>query len=159
MKRIVMAFLGCIVLVSGIFYFLVRNGEKKIVYADAIRLFNGYKFKVELEKMGQGTLTQLKSQLDSVEVIYKANPADEHAQQLAAEGRQRLAEAYTAINKEINQKAWERLNPIINKFGKEKGIDMLIGANGMGTVLYATEARDVTDELIKYANQVYDKGN
>jgi Skp family chaperone for outer membrane proteins len=101
----------------------------------------------------------LKNRLDSVEVIYKANPTDERGQHLVAEGQQRLAEAYTAINKEINQKAWERLNPIINKFGKEKGIDLLIGANGMGTVLYATEARDVTDELIIYANGIYDKGN
>lgn len=159
MKRIAIAFLGLAVLLIGVIYFLVRNGEKKIVYADAIRLFNEYKFKIDLEKMGQGTLTQLKSQLDSVAVIYKANPADEKAQQLVAEGQHRLAEAYTAINKEINQKAWERLNPIINKFGKEKGIDMLIGANGMGTVLYASEARDITDELIKYANRTYDKGN
>jgi outer membrane protein len=159
MKKVIIAFFVFTAIVVGALYFFTKGNDKKIVYADAIRLFNGYKFKVELEKMGQGTLTMLKNRLDSVEVIYKANPTDERGQQLVAEGQQRLAEAYTAINKEINQKAWERLNPIINKFGKEKGIDLLIGANGMGTVLYATEARDVTDELIIYANGIYDKGN
>lgn len=159
MKRIIISCLASTAILIVVLYFFTRGGEKKIVYADAIRLFNEYKFKIELEKMGQGTLTMLKNQLDSVAVIYKANPADERAQQLVAEGQQKLAEAYTAIDKEINQKAWERLNPIINKFGKEKGIDMLIGANGMGTVLYASDTRDVTDELIKYANKNYDKGN
>lgn len=159
MKKVIIAIVASTVILVGALYFFTKDGDKKIVYADAIRLFNGYKFKTDLEKMGQGTLTLLKNRLDSVEVIYKANPADERGQQLVAEGQQRLAEAYTAINKEINQKAWERLNPIINKFGKEKGIDMLIGANGMGTVLYASEAKDVTEELIKYANRNYDKGN
>lgn len=159
MKRTIIACLASTAILIVALYFFTGGGEKKIVYADAIRLFNEYKFKIELEKMGQGTLTRLKNQLDSVSVIYKANPADERGQQLVAEGQQKLAEAYTAINKEINQKAWERLNPVINKFGKEKGIDMLIGANGMGTVLYASDTRDVTDELIKYANGNYDKGN
>jgi outer membrane protein len=159
MKKVIITIVVSAIVLVGSLYLFTKGNEKKIVYADAIRLFNEYKFKIELEKMGQGTLTRLKNQLDSVSVIYKANPADERGQQLVAESQQKLAEAYTAINKEINQKAWERLNPVINKFGKEKGIDMLIGANGMGTVLYASDTRDVTDELIKYANGNYDKGN
>lgn len=159
MKKIIIAFLGFTVLQVACYYYFTKKQEKKVVYADAIQLFNGYKFKTDMEKMSQGTLNRLKQELDSVGVLYKTNPNNTEIQRMVMERQQALSQGYTEINKEINQKAWERLNPIINKFGKERGLDLLIGANGMGTVLYASDAMDVTADLIKYANQNYDKGN
>lgn len=159
MKKIIIAFLGFAILQVACVYYFIKKQEKKVVYADAIQLFNGYKFKTEMEQMSQGTLNRLKQELDSVGVLYKTNPTNTEIQQMVMERQQALSQGYAEINKEINQKAWERLNPIINKFGKERGLDLLIGANGMGTVLYASDAMDVTADLIKYANQNYDKGN
>jgi outer membrane protein len=159
MKRILIAFLAFTLIQTGVVYFLCGNNQKKIVYADAIRLFNSYKFKTDMEKLSQARLGQLKGELDSVSVIYKTNPGDAHAQELVAAKEQQLSQAYSLINKEINEKVWERLNPVINKFGKEQKLELLIGANGMGTVLYASDAKDVTAELIQYANAQYEKGN
>ena len=159
MRTIILTLVTAIIFCFTALFFLNRSNQKKIVYADAIRLFNDYKFKIDMEKMGQVTLSRLQQELDSVGVIYKSNRSDPNAQQLVATAEGKLTEAYAAINKEINEKAWMKLNPLINKYGKEKGIDMLIGANGMGTVLYASESKDITEDLIKYVNEIYEKGN
>ncbi|UZJ64000.1 hypothetical protein OKW96_16530 [Sphingobacterium sp. KU25419] len=78
--------------------------QPKIVYADAIRLFDEYKFKTDMEKMAEGTLRQLKGDLDSVQVLLKVNPQDPRAQQLVSEGQSRLTQAYSNINKEITRR-------------------------------------------------------
>jgi outer membrane protein len=159
MKKIIaLVLVFFIVQVSVIYYFLGRN-DKKIVYADAIKLFNDYKFKADMERSSQAALNKMKNELDSAELIYKMNTNDLSAQRLLLEKQQKWSDGYSAINKEINQKVWERLNLLINKFGKEQGYELLIGANGMGTVLYASDSRDVTEDLIKYVNTNYEKGS
>lgn len=159
MKKILIALLAFTCIQIACLYYFVQKEKKQIVYADAIKLFNEYKFKADLERSSQATLSKLKNELDSVEVIYKVNKTDQAAQALLQEKQQQMAQGYSLINKEINEKVWERLNPLIHEFGKEKHIELLIGANGMGTVLYASEARDITTELIQYVNKHYEKGN
>lgn len=159
MRKNIIAILIFLVAQIGILYFFNYKGERKIVYADAIKLFNAYQLKTDMEKSSQVSLTKLKNELDSAGVMYKVNYNDPAMQNLYMEKQQKWSEGYDAINKEINEKVWERLNPLINKFGKEEGFELMIGANGMGTVLYASEARDVTDDLIKYVNSNYEKGN
>lgn len=143
----------------GLMWLLLHMHERKDVYADTIRLFNEYRFKVDLEKASQATLLGLKARLDSAEVMYKLHPADLSAQQQVLQQQQILEQGYNTINKEINQKVWERLNPLIHRFGKEHNLDLIIGANGMGTVLYGTDKKDITEELIHYINERYEKGN
>ena len=159
MKKVVIALVVSLLVQTAVCYFLVHKSEKKIVYADAIKLFNGYKFKLDLEQSSQSSLNRLKNSLDSVSAIYKVNPSDPQVQQLVMEKQEMLNQSYNKINKEINDKVWERLNPKIQEFGKSHHIDMMIGANGMGTLLYASDSWDITDELIKYVNENYEKGN
>ena|SRR6201985_1357595 len=159
MKKIIIALVAFLCIQTAVCYYLIHKSEKKIVYADAIKLFNGYKFKLDMEQSSQGTLKKLKTGLDSATAFYKVNPTNADAQRLVMEKQQQLNGAYAQINKEINQKVWERLNPVIHEFGKAKNIDIMIGANGMGTVLYASDHWDVTDDLIKYVNENYEKGN
>ena len=158
-KNIITILLFLVVLAGMAYYFNYKTIERKIVYADTIKLFNAYHFKTDMEKSSQTALSKLKNELDSAEVMYKVNSSDPVMQNLYMEKQQRWSEGYNAINKEINEKVWERLNPLINKFGKEEGFELMIGANGMGTVLYASEVRDVTDDLIRYVNTNYEKGN
>lgn len=158
-KKMMLALLAFTAVQVACVYLLLGRNERKIVYADAIRLFNGYQFKTDMENAGKGTLIRLKNELDSVEMVFKTSAQNPALQQLMAEKQQSLTMSYDAINKEINQKVWERLNPLIHQFGEDRHIDLMIGANGMGTVLYASQARDITDDLIKYANQHYEKGN
>ena len=158
MKKAVIALFALSLLSLGlsIYMFLSPRSDKQIVYADAIQLFNGYKYKTDLEKASQASLNRLKAELDSAGVIYKVNPADPRAQQLMMVKEQQFKQEYDRMNKDINQKVWERLNPLIQAYGKEHHIDMLIGANGMGTLLYASDKKDMTADLIQYVNKTYE---
>lgn len=48
---------------------------------------------------------------------------------------------------------------MLEQYGKERNIRLLVGANGAGTVLYGDKGIDMTDDLIKYLNSKYEKGN
>lgn len=159
MKKLIIAFALLAIAQIALCFYLFHDSGKKIAYADAIRLFNEYKFKIDMEKESQGNLKKLKVEMDSVGVIYKVNPGNEQVQRMMMEKQQQFTNGCNAVNKTINEKVWERLNVKIQDFGKKEHIEMLIGANGMGTVLYASESRDVTDDLIKYVNESYEKGN
>lgn len=69
-----------------------------------------------------------------------------------------MNEAYEASNSTINEKVWKRLNPLIDDFGKKNNIRIMIGANGMGTVLYNDNSVSMTNELIEFINKNYKTG-
>jgi len=46
---------------------------------------------------------------------------------------------------------------LIKQFGEAKKVDVLVGANGLGSVVYYNNAYDITPELIKYVNENYSK--
>ena len=131
MKKLLFAFALLVLLQLSLCYYLLHGSEKKIAYADAIRLFNEYKFKTDLEKESQGTLQRLKAELDSVGVIYKVNPDNEQVQRMMMEKQQHFTEGCNAVNKTINEKVWERLNVKIQEFGKKAG-DGKPGKSGSG---------------------------
>jgi outer membrane protein len=66
---------------------------------------------------------------------------------------------YQESNQSINEQVWKRLNPLIDEYGKAKGFRLIIGANGMGSVLYNDEYYDQTKELTDFVNKKYEEGN
>jgi len=145
---------------------LLRHEQKKIAVVDAIQLFNGFRMKIEMEEMASHQFNALSRQADSlkneVTLRSKAGAKDEATQALYKQylqaGRQ-LEDAYEASNRDINEQVWKRLNPLIDEYGKKAGLRLIIGANGMGTVLYNDEYFDHTSSIISFVNARYEKGN
>src|ERR1700748_1176426 len=71
MKKIIIALVAFLLVQTAVCYYLVHKSERKIVYADAIKLFDGYKLKTDMEQASQGTLKKLKVSLDSATAFYK----------------------------------------------------------------------------------------
>ncbi|MBS1586005.1 MAG: OmpH family outer membrane protein [Bacteroidetes bacterium] len=140
---------------------------RKTGYVDTIRLFNEYKMKLDLEKKEDAVLLKIKSDADSLKNIHdmlmKAQGKDtmsiRHIEIQIAALSGNFNEEYTRSNKAINDEVWKRLNPEIDEFAKDKGLDLLIGANGMGTVLYGSKDKDMTSDLIRFVNEKYTNGN
>lgn len=137
------------------FYWLYSIEKKQVVYADAIELFNEYQFKKDLEQTSESKLIQMKNELDSLVIYYKSDTANREVLRVIQRKEAEASELYSRINDNINKQVWDRLNPLIQEYGKENNIKLLIGANGMGTVLYASDKRNVTKELINYINAKY----
>ncbi len=163
--RIVMisCFFSCLGSVSV--YLLLRSNDKKIAVVDAVRLFNAYNMKKELEQKEKSKLQFMGKQLDSLSNmvnVAKASKNDvEIKRSLYAEAyvKDAIEKEYTDGNKSINEQVWKRLNPAIDEYGKQKGLRLIIGANGMGSVLYNDDYYDLTEDAIKYINKKYEEGN
>lgn len=48
----------------------------------------------------------------------------------------------------VTEKAIEEINKIIVKYAKDKGYSVVLGANNTGSVVYADETIDITEEII-----------
>ena len=44
----------------------------------------------------------------------------------------------------------ENINRLIKKFAEKKNIEIILGANGSGNILYADKAKDITEIFLKY---------
>ena len=141
-------------------YLIIRSDQKKTAVVDAVRLFNEYHMKIELEKEAAGRLKFMGGKLDSVEKELRLFKTIEDVPKEMLEYYQtmkrNLDKDYSESNQMINEQVWKRLNPLVEKFGKEKELHLIIGANGMGTVLYKDAYYDLTDELISYVNKNYE---
>ncbi|HTN17647.1 MAG TPA: hypothetical protein VL092_08205 [Chitinophagaceae bacterium] len=159
-KTIIMAVTLSVALSVSAVLLLSRKSEEVIV-VDAIKLFNGFKMKIEMEEAAAVQLKAMSSVCDSLGNIMKVYQSNrqEPDPRIAAQYRDAIAAfqaEYDHTNKEINEQVWKRLNPIIAEFGKERKSAVVIGANGMGTVLYNDPDYDKTDEAIVFVNRYYD---
>lgn len=145
--------------------YLTNSTPKKIGVVDAVRLFDGYNMKKEMEEKAKVKLLELGRQVDSVGNLYnmaKAGKDENEIKRLAYASnymKATLEAEYKKSNQEINQQVWKRLNIAMDAYGKDKGIHLIIGANGMGTVLYNDDYYDLTAEAIKFVNSKYEGGN
>lgn len=153
-----------IVLFIGIYLFYQHGsdtGSKEVGYVDIGRLVEGYKLKKDLENVSSQNLYKIKEVVDSLEMLKKVSgtqPNGELDKQLE-NAQYAFQQYYAKTNQEINKKIWERLNPVLEEYGSQRHLQMLIGANGAGTLLYADKSRDYTEDLIKYANEKYEKAH
>lgn len=159
-------FIGILILVLAVnaYLFYEVHQVKKTVMIDAIKLFNDFKMKNELEGIEKIKLESMTQRIDSIEKIIRV--IQQEKKEVSPEiiesynrSKMILDEEYNISNKQINEQVWKRLNPLIDKFGSEYGYHLIIGANGMGTVLYNDNYLDVTQKAITYINKKYEEGN
>lgn len=146
-------------------YFLAARENQNIGVINAVRLFENYNMTKELEAAAKNDLQTLGKQMDSVRNELKVAHATNNAQleqrllRSYEHFKSSLDEKYSQSNHEINEQVWKRLNEAIEEFGKKKKLHLIIGANGMGAVLYNDAYYDMTEEAITYVNRKYEQGN
>lgn len=140
---------------------LMCVNTKKIVVVDAIKLFNGFRMKQEMEQEVAVVLKSMNARCDSLATVLKAMESsgkdlDRSVLDAYREARTGVDQQYESSNAEINQQVWKRLNIMLADFGKQRNYGVVVGANGMGSVLYNSETYDVTEEAIKFVNNAYE---
>ncbi len=164
MKKSIIVAIGLLFILSAVIGFMYLNAKiNKVIVIDVIKVVNEFKLKKELEKSAESKLMILRNKVDSVssvlEYALKNNKGDaESINKELQYWQQKAYDAYEVSNNSINEQVWKRLNPLIDEFGKQHNYRIVIGANGMGTVLYNADAVDKSNELIQFINTSYDKG-
>jgi outer membrane protein len=147
-----------------------KEPEKKIVYIDNTKLYNEFKLTQELQTKLTEEFRVKKNSLDSLEmeVLSHAkllqqskNISQSEIQkfQLKKEDfllrKQKLEEEQVQLTEQYNSQILNQINQYIKEFGDENKIDLIVGSNGDGNVMYGSSELDMTDEAISYLNSKY----
>ena len=114
------------------------------------------KYEKELEALEQksnATLAQFENEIRELKKSGEdAGRVAELEKELFAM-RDQLTEEYQQKSATFEQVVWEQINRAVAEFGKEKGYDYIFGAKGDGSIMYASDEKDITKEVIAYINK------
>lgn len=87
-------------------------------------------------------------------------------EQLLSNKQQQISNYKQSIDKKAKeeeekmmQTIYSELNDFVTEYGKKKGYQYILGANGTGNVLYADKAVNITDIILEGINKEYSKKN
>src|SRR5690606_31481631 len=69
--------------------------------------------------------------------------------------RQQFDQMNAEQAEEYDKQIYSQINQYIEDYGKDHNYLYILGANGSGSILYAKERHDLTQELINYINEKY----
>jgi len=154
----------------GAFIFLRHSDAPKTAYINTIELYNSFKLKQEFEKRLTASQSARKSVLDSLLLNLKilngqvqANPKDQELfnhftmqKQYYLEQEQLLKEDNERQANDYNTKVWNQLNQYVKDYALQNGYDYIYGADGSGSLMYASDAMEITAAMKEYVNQKYE---
>ncbi|MCE3226673.1 MAG: outer rane chaperone Skp (OmpH) [Bacteroidetes bacterium] len=127
---------------------LTKNYEQKAEKASSIKNNILDSLKLQLET----NYRILQNQKESG----KMNEADmvnfNQLRQQYTEKKESFERTNEQMLKSYDEQIWTQINTYIIEFGKEKNYDLLLGANGSGSIMYSDDAIDVTAQAIEFIN-------
>jgi len=168
-----------VILILGIALSIVScTKQTKIAYVDVEEIMKEYKGTKDSEAEMKVKTEKLKSELDSLYLTFqnKVNDYQQKAQKMAPSKRAQVEQVLMqekqmndqrqlAIQQQIQtenqesiKKLSQELKDFMQKYAKEKGYNFILGTSGIvGTVMYAEENADVTDDVLVQFNKSYKK--
>ena len=132
--------------------FIYFQMPKKQAYIENFKLYESFEAKKQLEEKLINTKAANKMRLDSLKLLITDQQTELYYRQQKAiieKEEEQLAVKY-------NTQIWNQLNDYIKEYGIANGYEFIHGATGSGSMMYANEKLNITDEVIKYANQKYE---
>jgi len=76
-------------------------------------------------------------------------------QQNLARVQEQLQQKATQKDAKLTEGVLNQINAFVEQYGKKHGFKIILGTNNSGTLLYADEATDITDDLLEALNKDY----
>lgn len=136
------------------------NREDDIKFVSMTRVFNESHVKQEYEKQlnafEQESNSTLQKLQDKIKALQAADEDPEVITSLQQElNRQQavLSEAYSQRSQNFQSTVWDEINKRVEEFGKKSGYKFILGGTGNGTIMFASQKEDITNEVIDYINK------
>ncbi len=153
----------------GVIYLLVNNKKEKTAFFLSAEVYNEFAYKKELEVELQNTQNRSQHTIDSLEMdlnttlqfLQTIQPTQEQVslyekkQQNYFEFRNQIEQGYSAKTQDFYNQIWDRINEYVQEYGKENGYTYIYGANGDGSIMYAEDSKEITEEIITMINARY----
>jgi len=165
-----------IALIASAFSFVYFQSSSELVYVDVNKLMSGYsRTAIEKEAFNKKAAT-LKANVDSLMMnwqnelkVYEKerNTMSKKELELKKEllgTRQQQINNYQDVvqrqlqeeDKKVTQTVINDINDFVKAYGKSHGHKMIFGAGGSGNIMYASDATDLTDKVLKGLNESYE---
>lgn len=146
-------------------YFFIRSD--KIAYIDGTKILQEYNGAIEARKELDEKMKQWQANIDTLTADvqnaiseYEASrKKDEHARDLIREKQDQLSRYQRAIQQnaaeeesKATRQVVEKVNTFLVTYGKEHDYKLILIANQVGTIAYAAEGMDITDDILKVIN-------
>ncbi|WP_299159571.1 OmpH family outer membrane protein [uncultured Eudoraea sp.] len=166
MKKIVLA----ILLITA-----VACEQNKIGFVDNVTLMDGYQEKIDMEARYKIKAEALNKKRDSISQVFQLEAqafqtkAQSMPQTKAQEEYGLLQQKGQFIGQQLQQEEQQmqsegqvEMDSLINKvkkeitgFGKSNGFTYILSGGEGGSVLYGTDAKDLTQDILKILNEKY----
>ena len=154
---------------GSVIYLLSRKDSNKTAFFLSAEVYNEFDYKKELENDLIATQDEAQRVIDSLELdlemtlehLKSVEPSEvqlasfERKQQNYFEFRNQIESGYSTKSQEFYNQIWERINTYVKDYGQENGYTYIFGANGDGTIMYAEDGKNITEEIIEMINQKY----
>lgn len=168
--------IAILALVASLCTFLYFKSSSQLVYVDVNILMDGYKRtkveKAKFEEKAKGMQANVDSLITGWQEELKSYEKErskmskkeiELKQELLSNKQQQIGSYQQAIQKQIqeeDQKATQTvvndINDYVKEYGKSHNYDIIFGATGSGTILYAKDAADLTEEVLEGLNKEFE---
>lgn len=142
----------------------------KTAYITTSKVYDNFHFKNELETKFEKVKVARSHHLDSIKLRLQLKYKELEGQDQQStewENFRLMREQYFSKEAEFeklsaellqqyNDQIWERLNQYIKEYGEQNGFTYIFGASGEGSLMYALEGENVTDQIIDYVNERYE---
>jgi outer membrane protein len=141
-------------------FFYFSKLDKKIVYIDNNKIFEGFVMTKEMKRVGEKEFNSRKLVLDNLYAnlqspAISASEKKELMQQFV-QGKEELEQFNQTFAAEQTDKIWSRIKSYTAEFSKDKNYQLVIGSDNKQAVLFADENIDVTNDLLIYLNRKYE---
>lgn len=166
---IVTTILSVCALGLGIYSIIRGSGKTGYVYVESV--YNGFNAKTKVEKELSVVENKQQAVLDSIKQIITQEQENLNAAKPSLkpgiqtkfdndyQNYERLLNQFSEYNTKESQRQTDKLlkqiNQYVKDFGEENGYDYIFGASGNGTLMYAKDKHDITQEVVKYINKKY----
>ena len=166
--------LALVASIATFFYFQASQSEQ--VYVDVNQLLDGYKRTAIVKAEFQKKATAMKSNVDSLLGSWQKELKDyekerssmtakeiELKQELLSNRQQQINGYQKAIQKQLQeedlkstQTVTNDINDFVKEYGKNNGYQIILGATGGGTIMYADEGANLTEEILNELNREFE---
>ena len=150
------------------FILFISCNEKKSGFVQGSKLYNEFAMTKELTKnleintqVKNQILDSLKLNIKQLEMKLNATPTDELLQQYELKKQEYLYksklfnEETQSLQQTYTEQSLTQINQYIMEFGKAHQYEYIFGANGNGSIMYADEQNDITEQVLTYVNDKY----
>ncbi|MEM8909573.1 MAG: OmpH family outer membrane protein [Bacteroidota bacterium] len=70
--------------------------------------------------------------------------------------QQQFAEQYQMQDQQFAEAVWKQINQYVLEYGEQQGYDYIYGTAGNGSLMYGSESRNITPQVLNFINEQYE---